>query len=397
MYRQPIRVLAVAGIAIMVAGCPAATCLEGECADSSAGTEVPVNPAFVPFEIEPATGAYWDFAWYKTSSASSGSVNAGIFRLRLGAPRMIDGVTTHEVLLEGYASQFRPRWQYLAFDGARILGSSDGVSLAAVFDGHHGSWPGGGFFFAFSEDELMRASETTLNNGVYDGAAIVVQRSGSEGGCEYFPGVGTICPSEHRESFTQKEYYHPSVGPLAFYKRGCSSGRYAAACVEFEGSLIGHGTEAGDDLVPLEIEPNDEPGSAQPIPFGKKLLGWVHSSDTGSVLQRPTPEMNASIEAIGVPDLLTATFADWYTFEVTERGDVTVTLDFSEPRGTPDLDLVLFEEWAVVDASLADNLRESEWQWFETVTVSLEPGRYYIAVWAFRTDDRVVSYTVSVE
>jgi len=343
-----------------------------------------VVPAVQAFEFSVTEGTFWEFAWSRKTNSwvlgtNSSSTDGGFFRLRLGSPRIIDGMTAYrlEVEVSSVPTPHSPRWSYLAFDEHRIFGSQDGFTLKTVFDGARGNWPGGGLFHRFPDDEVITARAGT-DSRVVEGAtiqAIIVGRSFAEGQCEYYPEIGTICPGDRRESADWREYYDPTVGPYGFYSRSTTSSSISGAssetrCVLLNLSLDGTGQMA------LELEPNDNAVQAHPLAFDTPIIAYAQTGDSGTVVAA-SPEFLSSTEQLGVI-LVDAVFSDWYSFDVDSSRSVTVSLAW-DPWFV-DLDLALFDASAqrVLGASLTDNFGDR--QSGEVITVSLSPGRYYAAV-----------------
>ena len=239
----------------------------------------------------------------------------------------------------------------------------------------------------------MTAAERDLDNDYITGRVIAVQRSTSAGECEYFSGVGTICPSATRESSSTREYYHPSLGPVGFYRYGSFSSTYGGASTETNGWLTAHSFLGTEEPQSREIEPNDSPAQAQEIDTGTRVAADIQGTDPGFDLA-DNPTTVTSAEDIGIPELADARLADWFTFALESEQDVYVTLEFPAERAC-DLDLLLTDEQGVfLGWSLLDNVAlDSQVEGFE---VRLGAGRYYVGIWAFDAPSRI-SYSLHIE
>lgn len=183
--------------------------------------------AFPGFDLAIRDGTFWDFVYdYSHSSFAQGSggstsTASGSFRVILGDESTIAGITAyrlHVLFTEGDEPPFDvTRWQYLAVDGNRLLGSEDGATLQVVFDAETGTQPGGGFFASFAASELLVASAGRLSNDYLDQEAVVLSASFEEARCEYFESVGTVCAGDRDTSRHERDYFQPGVGPLGYY------------------------------------------------------------------------------------------------------------------------------------------------------------------------------------
>ena len=156
---------------------------------------------FAGFDYQLHEGTFWEYKWeYKSSTfcrdcRGGATTDLGTFRVTLGPPKVIEGVTAYEVQLAGKHKlkgsstdrSFAPRWQYMALEDSRILVSEDGVSLVVLFDGQEGEWPGSGFF-------TTRFKAKDLYEGKVSGRNVVVSASSKQGGCKYYRSVGQVCP-----------------------------------------------------------------------------------------------------------------------------------------------------------------------------------------------------------
>ena len=206
---------------------PTGTDESGSTSEPQSGpTSTPTpTPALTPtpvaklpgFDFEVTQGTFWKYQWsYMERSCAQGSgcstkEDEGLYRVTLGPPREIQGVTAYEIQLIGkhkvalpdVTRDFAPRWGYLAVSDNRIHGSS-GSGLAVIFDGQLGKWAGSGYFTdRFNADELIEANSSSITQdtaiadwtGVRTGPAISIGRASSQSQCEIIAGI-RVCPRE---------------------------------------------------------------------------------------------------------------------------------------------------------------------------------------------------------
>lgn len=184
--------------------------------------------AFEGFTLEPEEGAFWEYAWERTSwsGPSGGSSDRGEFRVTLDEKTTIDGRTVFTVDVCGERAP--ERWNYLAFEDDRILGSEDGATFRTLFDGKRSTWAGSGFFADMSSDVLVTGVESRIENDFLQSEAVRVGVSSNSAQCEIIAGI-RVCGSDESESFTHYEYWKPRVGPVGLYTR---------SAVGFYGSMV---------------------------------------------------------------------------------------------------------------------------------------------------------------
>ena len=228
--------------------------------------DTPQDPAFSGYDFTLAEGSYWEFgfedysrSWYLGDSSTS--TDSGIFRITLGAPVTIDGITAYPLNIvpvsgDDIADTLTLRWGYIALDEDRILGSTNGSSLSVIFDAFQGYQAGGGFFATFVSNELITAANGQIDNDYITESAAYLSQASSSGGCEYYPGVGTICPGDDREGLTVRDYFQPGIGPVGYYfnSYNTDSQGNSGAVIEINIGLISFSVE-GDGL----YDPPDVP------------------------------------------------------------------------------------------------------------------------------------------
>jgi hypothetical protein len=189
------------------------------------------------FSFTVQSGTYWEFGWdasdYSSGGAGCCTTNtAGRFRVTLGEPAWIGGLTLHElsvVRVSGDRIRTTPRWRYLGFLGSRMYGSVDGVSLELVFDGELGYQVSGGFFADYSSDRLVVASVSTIDNDYLSGEVVGLSDSGSERACEVILGR-TICTGDFNANRKTVDYFHPEVGMAGYFFHSAYSSCGGGSC-----------------------------------------------------------------------------------------------------------------------------------------------------------------------
>jgi hypothetical protein len=279
----------------------------------------PQDPAFSGYDFTLAEGSYWEFgfedyhrSWYLGDSNTS--TDSGIFRITLGAPVIIDGITAYPLNIvpvsgDDIADTQTIRWQYIALDQGRILGSTDGSSLSVIFDAFQGSQAGGGFFASFASDVLITGTSGQIDNDYINESAVYLSQASSSGGCEYFPGIGTICPGEDREGLTVRDYFQAGVGPVGYYYRSYNTDSQgnSGAVIETNIGLISFSVEGDGFYQPPDVpllgsgtlavyyslydgppavvnDPFNVPTAVDPAPV---LMRYLPESQTGATLTAP--------------------------------------------------------------------------------------------------------------
>ncbi|HYK87865.1 MAG TPA: kelch repeat-containing protein [Acidobacteriota bacterium] len=180
-----------------------------------------------PLSISLASSSYWDYFWitetedFAQGSGTSYGVKTGKFRVALGTPASLAGLTAFPVTVTGTSSDgvtdFAPDWKHLAVSAdSSLMGSTDGSTFSLVYSAQSTKWNGGGFFVPFPSDQGITSS-TGVFPGEYNQVnSMVVGRQASSGGCVYYPSVGqTICSGDPT-SISEHEYYLPGVGPIGY-------------------------------------------------------------------------------------------------------------------------------------------------------------------------------------
>jgi N-acetylneuraminic acid mutarotase len=222
------------------------------------------TPKFTGFDFSLSAGTYWDFYWaYTHLSLVQGSdpttdVDSGNFRITLGQPASMGGVTAYPVTASGKTTDrgghnYFPQWQYLAVNNNQILGSVDGAAFKVIFDANTGEWQGGGLFTKFSDTIRLTATSGTINNEFTKTSAVSVGRSAGQTQCETIGDI-TVCPNDTAYDLSEREYYKGGIGPLGYYFRlgWTSSGGGFTTSFTYERNLglVATSLSATDGFIP---------------------------------------------------------------------------------------------------------------------------------------------------
>lgn len=409
------------------------------------------GPAFTGFNFSLQEGDFWEFSWdakesrYAQGSSGSSAEERGTFRVTIGPPIVINGIQAYEVRLTGnwFADllgntpvNFAPRWSHVAIADNQMLGSKDGVTLEVIYDAQTGAWTGGGFFISFPTDTLIVIETGTISNDYISDNCLSVGRSLSQAQCETIAGT-TICGDD---SFTviDREFFKEGVGPLgykylnsfSFSGGGFGSGgsddyNIGLLASSLQGDIVTHTLEKEpnnsiDEAMALSLpatlkggsanenvfggsnsaflrmdpenEPNDEQNASQSIQVPNYINGIVQVGDVNT---------NIVLNPPGIPPNYVASIEDWYKFTLTERSNVTATLDFSGSSDA-DLDLFLLHDGTVhsteLDWSIKDNPDLTVADFSERVSASgIQPATYWVAVDAYLTPSGAVPYSLKID
>lgn len=407
-------------------------------------TDINTGPSIEGFDFVLREGDFWEFGWdgkvsrFAQGSGGSTSEESGRFRLTLGAPSNIGGVSAYEILVSGNPSwgdtrDFTPRWRYIGMDNNKIYGSTDGATLELVFDAETGSWSGGGFFSEWPDDTLIVASQGTIDNAyITDSEAITVGRSSSQDQCETIAGI-VICGDQSFTS-TEREYFKPGVGLLGyrfFNSFSFSGGGFSSGgSDEYDVGLIASSLRGDSVDYILEVEPNNSFVNAMPLALPANLRGdaliegdsqnggWVaivlntideiepnDSSFTAQALNLPvrirgtvSTGDSGTFTTVSIPGFTPyqATLEDWYEWQ-NDPQELRFTLEY-DPSSMADLDLLVSgidfpDTWSIADNPATDNYTE------EAIlnAVGQTSGTYQVIVDAFSTPNGPVDYTLRVD
>ena len=272
---------------------------EGQPLVEQARSESP-KPRFLGFDFRLNEGAFWEYRWETKSSyfaarGSSSDSDSGAFRVTLGAPKEIHGVTAYEVNVSGKHQvtdedrSFAPRWRYIAVANDQMLISGDGETLVVLFDARAGEWPGSGFFTTRMKPEtLYEARDGRIPQpvsdwpGVQEGSALSVSHSADKSKCQTYRvtvksggPLGTICGDDSL-SYSEREMYLAGIGPVAYsysfsMSRGSGMNSWSSSASEHlalvASSLRGDAASSGSVPSPSGSEtPEPVVATLQPTP-----------------------------------------------------------------------------------------------------------------------------------
>ncbi len=414
-----------------------------------AGGGGPAPPAFTGFDFDLYQGNFWEYGWdysssYVASGSSSSSYYQGTFRITLGPPVAMNGMTFYEIQLSGTTDagdrkNLKPRGAYVAVsDNKIVILAADMTTIETLFDAQTGLWPGSGFFTQFPASTLFSATLSTISNDYINASAYMVRESESESQCEYFPGYGNICGGDYNENMDEREYYIEDVGAVGYYAyfsisdMSSPDGGWSASNTTHVGLTTSSLWEDNLDYT-LEVEPNNQIPQASPIDIparvkGKELsetyLGGTTAVSVGlsSITEIEPNDSPFSPQIVNLlssitadvengTDLFTsvevspstgaqtyvATFEDWY--EVTLGTGATLNANLEFPGTGADLDMYLFSlepdnSVEIFASSTDDNVGLGTNS--EEMSQFVPADTYYIAVDAFVTPSGRADYTLEI-
>lgn len=374
--------------------------------DPGGGGTTPAQPAFAGFDFTLSQGDFWEYQWdyYYNSWYQGGtpSTTRDIGRIRavLGTPVTIGGIQAFPVTYLGRTglsptTDFQPRWNYLAMDSNKMLGSVDGNSLSIIFDAQEGFWPGGGFFADFGNSALVQGTSSTISNDYINTSTIKIGFSDSQSQCEYYPGIGNIC-GDSSYNWTENDHFVAGVGPVGYrYYNAfsdCGGNFCSGSTKEVNTGLVLSSFWGDSPTYDLEVEPDDSLATAMSLVAGQEVLGNIDPFDPGY----------DTMQIAGADYYGEYQVEDLYKIVVPPLGgftrNISVSLHFEGTPSVTDLDLYLFNSSGTqVTNSIRDNAGEN--YYVETINASVA-GTFYVGVEAFRTDSNTaggrVEYTLTV-
>lgn len=182
----------------------------------------------IPLGVNLSSGSYWEYVWtseaedFAQGSGTDYDVQVGRFRITLGSPTTIGGLSAYPLMVDGTTTdgtyEFAPRWTHIGADAAgSLVGSTNGSSWETIYRSDAASWSGGGFFTEFPNNESVDANAGSFEGAYNSMPAVRVGRDVSEGGCKFYPSVGQDVCSGDPLSITENEYYRSDVGPLGLF------------------------------------------------------------------------------------------------------------------------------------------------------------------------------------
>lgn len=290
---------------------------------------------------------FWTVAWSWIEidvgwTASYGDFDANSYVMKLGPSTVVDGKTMYELQVSGDLDDFAPLWNYVGTDGCgNVYGqTSSSATPTLIYSETDGEWSGTGFWTDFSGFSPITVNRSaSIVGSQYTGqlpyfepplTAVGFSESSSSydpGGCEYFPGYGTICieASVGPASGTQVyEYWDRNAGPVAMHYAYDFEDCLGVACNEKHVERRIEVWFFGDvSSVPLlfENEP-DTYADPTPLPVSEDVLvmaGAIGEFDT------PSGYLAGYNAEVGMD--LAATIHDWFAFEITPEL-AALTVDF---------------------------------------------------------------------
>lgn len=411
--RSAARFLALILLALASAACPATTPTEPPANDApGGGTQDPpggdpdpqpsCQPQDVPWLVQ---GNFWRVAWSWIEidvgwTESYGDYDLDSYTMKLGAPVQVDDKTMYELQVSGVAGEYGPRWRYVGADGCgNVYGqTSAGQQPVLVYAQGSSEWSGEGFWADFTgfspvtvtHGAAMAPSQYTRQQPHFDPPLTAVGYSESSsswdpGGCEYFPGYGTICTEGDAGPTSGTvfyEYWDDEAGPVGMHFSDDYEDCLGFACnerhheVRIEVWFFG---EVGEEPIVYEDEP-DTYADPTPFPVSEELLtmfGAIGSYDT------PSGYLPGYSATVGMD--LAAEVHDWFAFEITPEL-AALTVEFYLAWNDPvELGFYLFTDpdHPIGFTYLAESFDHPNFVEFEHTRVfsgTYQPGKYLLGV-----------------
>lgn len=413
MNERSIRVAILLLGALLWAGCgsssPTGTGVDPsddteEVDDTTDPPEETCEPLDIPWLV---AGNFWNVSWSWIeaeadwwTASSYGDFGVGSYTMKLGPPTTVEEKTMFPLQLSGQVDDFGPMWTHIGTDGCgHVYGmTSAAASPTLVFSEASDDWSGTGFWTDFSAESAsvtvtrnasMTPSQYTQELPYFDPPLTRVGHSESEsnydpGGCEYFPGYGTICteastgPSSGTHRF---EYWDPEAGPVGMHYARDYEDCLGVACteehVERRIEVWYFGDVTSDPLL-FEDEP-DTYADPTPFPVSEEIVVM-----TGAISEYDTPSGYIAGYDAGAAMELAAGIHDWFAVEVTPEM-AGRTVDFYLAWNDPvDLRFHLFAapDHAIGFTYLAE-AEAFEWEEFEEsrfFSGQFQEGSYLLGV-----------------
>jgi hypothetical protein len=326
-------------------------------------------------------GNFWKVAWHEVEidvgwTGGYGDYDLGSYTIKLGTPQQIEGIQMYELLLDGDTEKYTPLWKWIGTDTyGDIYGIEyDSAAPVLIFSLTNDTWSGSGFYTEFEEETgvsvnrngYMAPSQYTSQSG-YSGTLTSVGWSKnkvvySEGGCEYFPGYGTICtesgtgagPDVNNEMHF--EYWSPTAGPVGMHRAYNYEDCIGFMCNE---KHIEQRIEVwffGDVTGMVDFVYEDEPETyADPTLIAiDEIKGQVFIA-YGAVNKQDTPSGYIEGYSAVVSDELMDQIKDWYPFTAQEGMEIAVQVhDWYKFEITPEDASRTFEFYLVWNEAETD-------------------------------------------
>ena len=232
-------------------------------------------------------GDFWTFMWSledtdtAQGAGTSHASDAGSYTISLGAPVAVAGLELltviidgdHEGLADNVSVALAPPYLFVGVDDQRLVGSRDGVNLETVFDFGGSSWQGGGWFREWDPTTVLSATVGHLSNDFVDVDGQRAGASSSDGGCEYFPGAGTICPGDDEWNIRIYDHAKGGIGMVGYESRitytSNGGGFFTSFTTEIDVGLVETSLVATDGWMPTPLAWSQ----AQPLPSPRTDFG----------------------------------------------------------------------------------------------------------------------------
>lgn len=298
--------------------------------------EEPCEPSSLPWM---ASGNFWNVSWSWLEagenwwqSTSYADYDAGAYTMQLGASSEVEGLTMYDLETSGNVDEFAPLWSRIGTDGCgNVYGqASAGTSPVLVYSETDSEWSGTGFWTDFTEfsgsvsvsrGASMISSQYTDRLPYFEPPLTAVGHASDEtnyspGGCDYFPGYGTICteassgPTEGTRLF---EYWDAEAGPVGMHLARDYEDCLGVACesehVERRVEVWFFG-DAGSEPIRFEQEP-DSYADPTEFPLSEDLFAMF-----GAISEYDVPSGYLGGYDAGAEMDLAAAVHDWFAFEV---------------------------------------------------------------------------------
>jgi hypothetical protein len=306
----------------------------GDLGDDPQEPVVSCQPYTIPWLAE---GNFWNVSWSEIEidvgwTDSYGDHDVGSYVMKLGAPTVVNDKTMYQLLLTGDTRKYAPLWGSIGTDGCgNVFGlTSSSQTPVLIYSETSDEWSGTGYYTNFSgfssvtvnRNGSIISSQYTTRLPYFNPPLTAVGYSESEssfdpGGCDYFPGYGTICTEASSGPSTGLRYYEywdHDAGPVGMHYSYDYEDCLGFACNEKHVEQRVEVWFFGDvTSIPIAFE-NEPDTYADPTPFPVSeslftMFGEVSEYDT------PSGYIPGYDAAVGMD--LAAEIHDWFAFEIT--------------------------------------------------------------------------------
>jgi len=352
--RGPHRFVTGLLLTLSCAACPASSPTEPAGGDDDGTGDIqdpadpdpvtPCEPRDIPWLVP---GNFWSVAWSWIEidvgwTGSYGDYDADSYVMKLGPASDVGGRTMYQLQVSGRPDDFAPLWKYVGTDGCgNVFGqTSSGQVPVLIYSETSNEWSGTGFWTDFegfdpvevSRGAAMTPSQYTKQIPHFTPPLTSVGYSESNssydpGGCEYFPGYGTICTeggSGPTSGTHFHEYWDAQAGPVGMHYAYDYEDCLGVACNEkhretrIEVWFFG---DVNDAPIVYEDEP-DTYADPTPFPVSEELLTMFAAIGPYDTPSGYIPGYHAPV---GMD--LAAQVHDWFAFEITPELSA-LTVDF---------------------------------------------------------------------